>query len=228
MRSARPATLLLVLALGLSAAGRAEALQTGTLTFTIEYLQLESGTLVPGDLPFGVGDTASASYSFDETVEATEGEEGLLDYSAALATLQVTLGSDFTVSFALPAALFIGFVGDDLTSGGGPGEPEQRTDAVSVNALSLLGPIGVGDLDVRSAVTLFARVADAPAVPELVTGGALPSGSFGELEIASIGLDLEDGSTVIVANTLVPEPGTGLLLALGLGALAQARRRFSV
>jgi hypothetical protein len=224
MRSARPALLSLALTLGLTAATPAAALQTATASFTIELL--ETQVIDPADLPFGPGDTATVSYSFDESFVPSEDESGLLDYSGAFSSFQVTLGSSFTATFEPPEGFFIVFVSDDLSSPS-PGGPEVLVDSLSINAGST-SAIAVGDLFVDAASAVFARVAGAQQTPDLIEGGALPVGGFGGFAFASAVVGFSNFSSVYVTNTVIPEPSTGLLAAGGLFALAQARRRFSV
>ncbi len=169
-----------------------------------------------------VGDTISGSYTFDDvTPDAAPGNPTMGSYVGALIQAQVQLGNELLLYDPAISATNTMLIANDYNFGGTP------IDGFAPQLLGAdadFGGIALDSADLElllgtSLLSLFASDALFSAEP------ALPIAGYDVVNQATIrGVLGADDFEVLATIVQNPEPGTGLMVGLGLAMLGMRRR----
>jgi hypothetical protein len=180
-------------------------------TLTID-ITLRSDADVSGETVFGVG---GAAFGYDESVASYQGG---------------TAASDVLVQVCVAALGCFGGVDNGVIAGAGPalslanplGPEVQFLNAASTGRSAFSGALDEGVNGAAGSAQFQLVFQAGPAGSTTIELGA--STDYGDALILSGGA-LGVTNSAFVTLTVIPEPGTALLMGLGLAGLASAGRR---
>jgi len=215
-------------ALGVSVVGIVNSGGTGNLvdvgqTVTLELL-LENAT---AEDVFGLGISV---WGYDEGANGIDGDDYLNFVSGQN-------GTAFGTAYFGPGASTGSLASNAVTQNGGPAPINTELNVQAFNGVSITASNGDGSFDsgasglqtngsdVHMRITFEAnRLIASLASPTSVTLN-IGTGTFGNVAISTGGSLLAFSNAAAVTFTVVPEPGSALLMGLGLASLASVKRR---